>query len=509
MRKYVFVLPLILFFTAVQVSGADLETRLRLLEETILKQQALIETQQSEINQLKKQAEPARTAQQAAVPEKKDLAAQPAEATAPTRLEPADRAYLLKKKYDDPLKPWGVYSAPAGKFVPDISLIVDGAYVNRNLDDEKSKSLEIPEFIHSPAEEAGHGHSHGMMNQQNGFNLNYAELSMFAAVDPYFDLTATLPFSSDGVELEEAFFTTRSLPWGFQLKGGKFRSSIGRLNVQHPHVWDFADAPLVNRAFFGNDGLVEVGAQVNWLAPTPFYLLLGAEWLQGDNEASFGTSSLALSKGDYAWSVGETQKPNLFTAFLKSSVDFGNLSLLGGLSYIQGDTRLDHTGGDRPHGAYGATRIYGADFTAKYFIDSYRYLSWQNEYFFRHQDLTVGLDADPANPAQDFTIFSKDKKQSGLYSQLVFKFAPRWRIGARYDLLNQSDITVGGAAQPQPGGLDRWSAMLEFKPSEFSAFRLQFNHNNALFTEGGQREPVNEIFLGFTMAIGAHGAHSY
>ena len=114
-----------------------------------------------------------------------------------------------------------------------------------------------------------------MMNEQKGFNLNYAELSLFAPVDPYFDLTATLPFSSDGVELEEAFFTTRSLPWGFQLKGGKFRSSIGRLNVQHPHVWDFADAPLVNRAFFGSDGLVEAGAQVNWLAPTPFYLLLG------------------------------------------------------------------------------------------------------------------------------------------------------------------------------------------------------------------------------------------
>ena len=499
MRKYVFVLPLILFFTAVQASGADLETRLRLLEETILKQQALIETQQTEINQLKKQAEPARTAQQAAAPEKKDLAGQPAEAPTSARIEPADRAYGLKKKYDEPLKPLGIYSAPAGKFVPDISLIVDGSYVNRNLDDEKFRSLKIPELMNAP----------GMMNDQKGFNLNYAELLLFAPVDPYFDLTATLPFSSEGVELEEAFFTTRSLPAGFQLKGGKFRSSIGRLNVQHPHVWDFADAPLVNRAFFGNDGLVEAGAQVNWLAPTPFYLLLGAELLQGENEASFGTSSLGLSKGGYAWSVGETQKPNLFTAFLKSSVDFGNLSLLGGLSYIQGDTRIDHTGGDHPHGAYGATRIYGADFTAKYFIDSYRYLSWQNEYFYRHQDLTVGLDADPANPAQDFTFFSKDKKQSGLYSQLVFKFAPRWRIGARYDLLNQSDITVGGAAQPQPGGLVRWSAMLEFKPSEFSAFRLQFNRNNALFTEGGQREPVNEIFLGFTMAIGAHGAHSY
>ena len=188
MRKYVFVLPLVLFFTAVQASGADLETRLRLLEETILKQQTLIETQQSEINQLKKQAQPAKTDHQSLTSEKKDLPAQPAEALTPARFEPADRAYLLKKKYDDPLKPWGVYSAPAGKFVPDISLIVDGSYVNRNLDDEKFKSLEIPEFIHSPAEEAGHGHSHGMMNEQKGLQ---PELRRTVCCSPRWTPTST------------------------------------------------------------------------------------------------------------------------------------------------------------------------------------------------------------------------------------------------------------------------------------------------------------------------------
>ena len=102
-------------------------------------------------------------------------------------------------------------------------------------------------------------------------------MSIYSPVDPYFDLSATIPFSQNGVELEEAFFRTTSLPWGLQIKGGRFRSSFGRLNVQHEHVWDFADAPLVNRAFFGEEGLVENGVQMNWLAPTPFYLLLGGD----------------------------------------------------------------------------------------------------------------------------------------------------------------------------------------------------------------------------------------
>ena len=82
MKRYL-LLSLIIFFTAFQANGADLETRVRQLEETILKQQTLIETQQTEINQLKKQAQPARTDHQAVALEKKDLPVQPAEASSP------------------------------------------------------------------------------------------------------------------------------------------------------------------------------------------------------------------------------------------------------------------------------------------------------------------------------------------------------------------------------------------------------------------------------------------
>jgi hypothetical protein len=45
----------------------------------------------------------------------------------------------------------------------------------------------------------------------------------------------------------------------------------------------------VYKVFLGDDGLKEKGVQLNWLAPTPFYLLFGVEVLQGENEQSFGT----------------------------------------------------------------------------------------------------------------------------------------------------------------------------------------------------------------------------
>ena len=67
-------------------------------------------------------------------------------------------------------------------FVPDISLIVDSAYVYRNIANETFSSLKIPGFTNG-IEEFG----------INGFNLNYAELSFASTEDPYFDLLAVIP----------------------------------------------------------------------------------------------------------------------------------------------------------------------------------------------------------------------------------------------------------------------------------------------------------------------------
>ncbi len=491
---------LILFFPFILVTqsyGSDIEARLKALEEIIKNQQKTIEKQQQEINELKGQSKGIQAAQEVkpAVTQ-----ATPKEMVGPIKSKEFGMAYPtnpIDKKYSEMPKPLEVYSFSQSKFVPDISFILDGSYVGRNVNDETLKNLRVPELIPS-----------GISNPNRGFNLNFGELSLYSPVDPYFDLSATIPFSENGVAIEEAFFTTKSLPWGFQVKGGKFRSSFGRLNVQHEHVWDFADAPLVNRAFFGEDGLDEKGVQFNWLAPTPFYLLLGAEILQGENEGSFGTNAIRLEKNGLVFAKDGAQQPNLLVTYIKSSFDIGSLSLLGGLSYAQGQTRQNLTNGSIPQMAYGDAKIYGLDLTAKYFIDSYRYVSWQSEFMYRHMNLNVGTDPAPDDPNQSLNIFGKELKQSGFYSQLVYRFAQRWRTGVRYDLLNQNDVYNDGVKQDLPGGLDRISAMLEFKPTEFSLLRLQLNQDNSLFN-GTNREPVTGVFLQFEMAIGAHGAHAY
>ncbi|MFZ8859560.1 MAG: hypothetical protein ACO2PP_03530 [Thermocrinis sp.] len=410
---------------------------------------------------------------------------------------PADRSLQLRSKYDERLK--ALQITPTGqRSLLNLSLIVDTSFVARNKNDQEFKKLEIPGLFHRH-EGNGHGHEHGALNEKRGFNLNYAELFLYAPVDPFFDLYATIPFSEGGAEVEEAYAVTRGLPFGFQFKVGKFRSSFGRLNAQHPHAWDFTNQPLVYKVFLGDDGLVEKGVQLNWLAPTPFYLLFGVEVLQGENEQSFGTEGFKVDDVE----VGDTRKPNLYLGFVKTSFDVGNLSVLTGLSFATGHSRVNHLDADHPHAFAGKTKLYGFDLTAKYMIDSYRYISFQGEYLYRDQKGTE-------YEFHDNTLETEElkKKQGGFYTQLVFKFDRRWRAGVQYNLINKNDVKRNGVKADLPSKLPAYYAMLEYSPTEFSRIRFQVGQNRAFF-HNGSRETVNEFILQFNFAIGAHGAHPF
>ena len=357
------------------------------------------------------------------------------------------------------LFPWIVFAETRNPFsqsvfLPNISFILDVSSVLRD-----AEPLNGHRHVN--------GHRHGEFNKEKGFNLNYGELFLSAPVDPYFELSATLPFSEEGAEIEEAYVLTRGLPYGFQIRVGKFRSSFGRLNSQHPHLWDFAQQPLPYKVFLG-EGLVEKGVQVRWIAPTPFYLNFGIEVLQGENERSFGVEGFSVGNFD----VEDAPKPGLFVGFVKVSFDIGDLSLLSGLSYAQGRARIkDHEG----EAFAGITRLYGLDLTAKYFLDSYRHIAFQGEYI--HRDMKGTL---YTYDGSTVTADEEVERRGGFYAQLVWRFARRWRTGVQYNLLD---------------GQEAYYGMVEFSPTEFSRIRVQIGKDEAV--------------LQLTFAIGAHGAHPF
>ena len=330
-------------------------------------------------------------------------------------------------------------------FIPDIALILDASAVSRDIRNSKYEEYAIEGFME--ADEIP-------FNKNRGFNLNYAEFSMHSAVGPYFDADAIFHLHSDEFEIEEAYITTKRLPYNLQIKAGQFRSGFGRINAIHQHAQHFIAQPLVYEALFGVEGIKDPGVSLNWVAPLDNYLTVGLEALQGSNELSFG----------------KEEENNLYVAYLKGGFDIGeHINILTGVSTAKGKTQNNKD-----------STVYGGEFTLKYILGSYSYLNWQSEYLYRDKD---------------------GDKQAGFYIQIVYDLDQYWELGTRYDTITKN-------LDNSPDDLSKTSFIIQYKPFEFSKIRLQYSRDKSKSFDG-VREDFNEIALEFLVEAGAHGAHAF
>ena len=377
-------------------------------------------------------------------------------------------------------------------FNPSISLILAGNYTNLSNDPE---DYAIQGFV--PAgDEIGPG--------ERSFNLGESELTLSASIDTYFMGALTAAITSENeIEVEEAYFRTLSLPEGFTIKGGQFYSSLGYLNDFHAHNWDFIDQPLVYQAFFGGQMAVQ-GLQLKWIAPLDFLLELGVE----------------SGNGDYFPGTREDQNGlNGVIAYAHAGGDLGaSIAWRTGVSWMDVDAEdreyedTNVAGEDVLNAFSGSSQTWIVDAELRWTATDdpkRRYLKLQGEYMQRKEDgdlsYTVG---DPTLNG------SYESDQSGWYLQGVYKFLPRWRVGARYDSLDSGDTKIGlvqeGLLSPDdfplllPGTPTRTSVMLDWSPSEFSRLRAQYAWDDA--SEGSTDQ---QFFLQYIYALGAHGAHKF
>jgi hypothetical protein len=452
----------IVLFLVMHVSlcfAGDMESRLNSLEEALKQQQKTIEGQQRLIGQLKEEL--------LAVRKQTPTRGEELAATRPEQSVPAEHTSKVS----------GLFG---GSFMtnPNISFTLNSLFYSSNTDERKLSTRGIP------------GYSNLGFEQKKGFNISEGELFLFAPVDPYFNLYTNIPFTDEGVELEEAYFVTSALPAGFQVKGGKFKSNFSRFNAQHPHAWDFADAPLAYRAFLGGEGLIEKGAQLTYLPSLPFYTLLGIEILQGENEVMLNPNG--------------TGGPHAFTAYAKSSFDFGSSSSLFFGSYVvSGQTRTNSV----VDGTFlrGNSTIYGFEGVYKWKPSRDKNLVVQGEYLRRQQ----------AGTLENTDLGSIDRltrSQDGTYIQSLYQTG-RWRVGARYDRLSLFTGTYRLAGTEQSFKNPwRLTGALEFNPSEFSRIRLQYNYDRSGMTMTGlstDGRTNHEVYLQLILGIGAHGAHAF
>ena len=383
-------------------------------------------------------------------------------------------------------------------FNPAMSLILQGTYASTSQDPNK---FQITGFVPSGGE---------VGPPKRSFGLGETELTMSANIDPYFRGVAILSVAPEGgINVEEAYFQTLGLSQGFTLKGGRFFSSIGYLNEQHQHAWDFQDAPIAYKAFLGNQ-LKQDGVQLKWVAPTELFLELGAELSSGgqfpgsdQNKNGVGGSSLFSHLGgdigaSTSWRAGVSQ--------------------LWASPKNRAYTDTDSLGGSVANSFTGTARLLALDGVLKWAPNgnsTYRSFKLQGEYFRLKQDGTLNYNDSAGSAVFNSVNGALQTDQSGWYAQGVWQFYPRWRVGYRYDALRYGTLnngivinSLGPTAADFPvlanHNPTRNTLMLDFSATEFSRFRLQFASDKSRL---GVTD--NQVMLQYIHSLGAHGAHKF
>ena len=292
------------------------------------------------------------------------------------------------------------------------------------------------------------------------WELNEAEASFQAVVDPYARGDVFFSVGPEGAEVEEGFITFTSLPGGLLLKAGKMRAQFGKVNTMHTHVLPWTDRPLVTRTLVGGDeGISNGGVSVSKLFPNDLLFLEATGEIYGGRSDVF-----AGSERSHVSYIGRLRG-------YRDLSEGTNLDV--GTSFAFGHTDLEPDA---------TRRLIGVDAT-------FRYRPLRRAIYRRFIARTELVWNQDRLQATQPTVF-------GMYASGEYQFARRWFVGGRYDYsqrpLDSSLADTGGAAT------------LTFWPSEFSQVRGQYRRTN--YAEGID---ANEFLFQFLFSIGAHGAHVF
>jgi hypothetical protein len=283
--------------------------------------------------------------------------------------------------------------------------------------------------------------------------LEELELGLQAVVDPYLRADVFVAFTPEEVEVEEAYVTTLSLPAALQVRAGKFYAPFGRQTQQHPHVWEFADAPLAISRLLAEETIAGPGVEVGWLAPLPWF-------------AEVRVAGLSFAPGE--------EDPEALTAVgrVLQYVSLGEATTLGvGVSAAL-----------RDEGRSAFRDLAGVDVHLRWRPPTSRsWLSVQGEWYGRR---FRGVEGAPGT-------------DTGGYAQAFWKQGPFWGLGGRYDW-------APTAGEAQEGTERRVGVLAGWFPSEFQRIRLQVSHA----TRPGEDDGI-EALLHLEFGFGAHGAHPF
>jgi len=328
---------------------------------------------------------------------------------------------------------------------------------------------------------------------QTGLRIQEVEFALMSVVDPYLRVQLTLSIPGmEGIEVEEGYVQTTSLPRGLGLQVGKFHLPFGKQNRLHTHAFPFIDAPWISSALMADDGLDEVGFELNYLASLPWFSEVAFVVYDPKGGSPFVQRTPQnmgyLANFRNLWDINRNTTFELGfsgTTAKTSWEEMARLSLPPGLQ----ETFADDL--EQSEQVVGDLYILGTDATVKHVSTHYHGWDVSVEYI---QGLGV------------FDRFIRTQ-YGGITGYGRFQVSRRWWIQSRGDVLG---LPLRVPQADTDGTLERgqtpWriSEGIAFVPSEFTAIRLQYDYADRI-TE----TPETRVMLQLNVTFGAHPAHSY
>jgi hypothetical protein len=279
---------------------------------------------------------------------------------------------------------------------------------------------------------------------------------------------------------------------------GRFRQQFGVVNRWHEDALDQVQYPLALRSIFGDEGLYQTGASLEWILPKwgKAHQGLTFQVTNNDNEHLFdgntrGYPSLLFHYKNYRDLSRDTY------------LEFG----LSGLFGWNDEWKVDRGGPalENEHDTLG-TQVYGADLSVLWEPADkalYSNVEWRSELYFLNRDLLAPDDS------------GRDSLQTwGAYSYLQTKIARNLDIGIRYDYFqpdtkgyaNVTGVPMAPLAYTADDAY-RWQICpyITWWQSEWVKFRLEYDYADGR----GIEKPEHVLWFQTVFAAGPHKHERY
>ena len=425
---------------------------------------------------------------------------------------------------------------------PQIGVVLRGMFTSLSAEDSEIAGFQLGHESERPPE---------------GFSVGHSELSVSSDVGAAARASLVLgigahPGEPAELELEEAYIQTlpgSGLPESFTITAGRKLWSFGYLNERHAHEDDFADRPLPYRAFLDN-GFNDDGIQLSLALPGDVRTEIGGGFFRGDDQPFGGSDNGRRALSAYARVGGDMGRDlswRIGASLLSGEIVGGT----GGHAHDEHghDEEDDHHGEENDHadehdedmdhhdeedehadehmdehdddhddehadenghademtpasffsdGVFSGDRaLFGTDFRLAWAPTGnarQSQLIFQGEYLWQTDDGVYVL-MDDAMEEHELTT---DGSSAGWYAQAVYKFAPEWRIGARYARLSPSSASH---IDHDPSAL---AVMGDWTSDRFGQLRLQYNRE--LLAPGMEDD---QVVLQYTVSLGGHAGHDH